>query len=193
MTTKYNPLHSGAFLLRQVAEKRLTADELTKHQKKLCAIYLIHEEKHTQIQIAEILHVHRNTVHDWVKRFKSQAARMFDGEIDQRTVAVELKQLASIAISSLMRDNKYKDAWTVKKELIESLQTLGFIPKEPIRLEGSLRLSLREVIELAIGSGKAADIAADDSGKNGSQEISPSHQNGNGSISNRSHPSLEGP
>ena len=192
MSKIISPLQSGAFLLRQLSEKRLIPKDLTSHQRILCIQYMWREQKWTQSEMGEILGVHQTAVSRVVIRLRQHSAHMLDA-IDQRAVAVELINCAEAVCSKLMRAGKEDAAWKVRKELVESLQTLGFISKEPIRLEGSLKLSLREVIELANTTGKAADIAADDSGKNGSQEISPSHQNGNGSISNRSHPSLEGP
>ena len=193
MSKQHSPLQSGAFLLRQVSEKRITAEQLTHHQRVLCIQYMLHEKKWTQMEISEVVGVARNTVSRTAIRLRKHAEMALD-VIDQRSVAVDLIEHAEIVCSHLMREGKKRDAWAVKKELVESLQTLGFISKEPIRFEGNMKLSLREVIELAQGSGKAADTAAENSGTQRLPERGPQDpiQNGNGPISNGAHSSVEG-
>ena len=193
MSSERSPLQSGTFLLRQISEKRITAEQLTQHQRVLCIQYMLHEAKWTQMEIAEIVGVHRTTVARTAIRLREHAAMALD-VIDQRSVALDLIQHAEVVCAHLMREGKKRDAWAVKKELVESLQTLGFISKEPIRFEGNIKLSLREVIELAHGSGKAADIAAENSGIEELPERiqEDPNKNGSGFNSNGAHSSVEG-
>lgn len=199
MSLSCSPLQSGAFIYRQLQEKRMVAKELTNHQRVLCVQYMLHEKKWTRLEIADVLSIHRHTVSSIERRLLHHAATALD-MIDQRSVAIGLVNTAEVACARLMRAGNDAAAWKIEKELIEMLQTLGFISKEPIRIEGNLRLTLREVIELANGTGKAADSAAENAGN---AEIAPGEvsepgtnghsTNGYTHNQNGSHPSVEDP
>lgn len=185
MSKSISPLQSGAFLLRQISEKRLTAAELTNHQRVLCVQYMLHEQKWTQMEIAEIVGVHRHTVMNIKHRLRKHAVMSLD-VIDQRSVAIGLIETAEVACARLMLARDEAAAWKIQKELVEMLQTLGFIGREPIRFEG--KLTLKELMELVHKPGNAADVAAEEPGK---LEPGDPRTGSNGFHQNGSHPSLE--
>ena len=148
-------------ILRGIAERTVDPDKISVDDRRLCVQYMLHERKWTQMEISEILHVNPATITRDKQLLLSQNAWMLT-EIDNRNFALELIHTAAIASASLFRKKHPYEAWKVEKELVESLQSLGYISKEPIKLEG--QLSLLEVLKLSVRSPEGST----DDGGNGS-------------------------
>ena len=133
-------------ILRGIAEKTVDPEMLSIENRRLCVQYMLHEKKWTQMEIAEILHVDRVTVtRDKQAIYKLNEHMLND--VDNRKFALDLIHTAQMASARLFRKGKEREAWQVEKELVESLQTLGYVSKEPEKIEG--RLTLLEILKLA--------------------------------------------
>ena len=75
--------------------------------------------------------MHPVTVRRDIQRIKEQNSWMLDN-IDERKVVLDLIQTAEVASARLMKNGRIKDAWTVNKELVETLLELGYLKsKQP--------------------------------------------------------------
>lgn len=112
----------------------------------MCIRFLLQEKKHTPYEIASILKTSDSTVYRTRDLIQKQNMWMLD-EIDERKFALEIIQTAIAASARLFRQGKNREAWTVEKEAIDVLQSLGFLKKQPLEFKGSL--TLQEILKLA--------------------------------------------
>lgn len=68
-------------------------------------------------------------------------------EIDERQEVVRIMQTADLAVSTLFRAGHVRDAWTVRREAITVLQSLGYLKRTPIEFKGEV--SVQEILKLA--------------------------------------------
>lgn len=146
MALYQKPLQSGARLLELISEQKISPEQLTPHQRRLITRCMLHDKKWTQTEIAETLQVHRITISRYVAKIREQDSWMLD-DIDVRKIAIGMIQDAEFASTRLFRSEKYKEAWTVKKELVELLQNLGYVRSEPAQINGFV--ALQEIFKLA--------------------------------------------
>ena len=147
MAEKFGPLQSATFLLKSISNKQLEPSQLTPHQRRLCVRYLLHDMKHTCVEISEILKVHPVTVRKDKQKILKQDTWVLDDLCEIKNVAASAVGVAERAITNLFKQNKNKDAWVVKRELIEMLQSLGYIERKPMELNANL--TLLEMLKLA--------------------------------------------
>lgn len=139
-------------MLGQISRKLLDPKDLTAHQKRICTRFLLQDRKHTQHEIASILKVDDSWVSRAKIRIQNEGAWVLDF-IDERRIATEIIQTADVATARLFRAGKDKEAWTVRKEAVEVLQTLGYVKKKPVEVDLKGLRTLQEILQLAHGSG----------------------------------------
>lgn len=121
---------------------------LDKSARQMCIEVLI-GEGHTYTQLAQLLKRSEKTIARDMQEIRQKNALSPSVEFAKETVG-ELVTKARIHASYLMRLARDKDspptskaaaeflAWRVKKELIEKLQTLGFLPLKPQEVLGDI-------------------------------------------------------
>lgn len=129
---------------------------LDKETRRECVVVLV-GEGYTNPQIAQIMKRSEKTISRDLKDIRNKNALYPSVEFARETVG-ELITKARIHASYLMRIAREKDApassragaeylaWKVTKELIEKLQTLGYLPLKPQEITGELyhRLAVEE-------------------------------------------------
>ena len=107
---------------------------------------------YTQQEVGAIVGIHETTVHRMWKKIKDQNTYLLD-EIDERSVATDLINIASVASAKLFRKGKEEKAWAVQRECVEALQALGFISKKPIEVKFQGEMTLAEILKIAADPG----------------------------------------
>jgi hypothetical protein len=126
-------------ILKGIAEKTINPETLSIDQRRLCVQYMLHEKKWTQLEISEIMHTCRKTVQN-DKEAILETNMVMLLRLDNRKWALELIHTAAMASARLFRKGREREAWQVEKECVEMMQTLGFVGKEPEKMEGTLKL-----------------------------------------------------
>jgi len=85
-------------------------------------------EGYTQDEIAEIFRISRQTVSRDEKVNRRRAAGEVD-EIDVKSSAGRLMGLAEHLTAKALREKDYALAWRIQRELVQDLQSLGYLPK----------------------------------------------------------------
>ena len=152
---------SAPFFLEKIAKKEIDPKSLTTHQRRVCVRFLLMEGKHAQYEIAAILKCDPAVITRDKRRIQHQNSWMLD-ELDERRIAVNLIQVAEIASARLFRQNKSHEAWKVQRELMESLQSLGYVKKKPVEFEG--KVSLQEILKLATNPNWETEFIRADNG-----------------------------
>jgi len=140
------PSQSAIFILQQLQSKAINAKKLKPRQRALCVRYLTAEMKYSQQDIAGLIGITRETVSRIQKGNREQDSWMLT-ETDEREIAVDLIQKADALFTMLVKQGRYKDAWNVLREKIETLQSMGFYSKVPLKIEG--QMTLMEIIKNA--------------------------------------------
>lgn len=148
MAALQKPLSSAVYFLKLIAEKKISPKVLTAHQRRICIRHLLLDGSYTQVEIASILEVHEASVSRDKRRIQEQNGWILDN-LDDRRIAVDLITTAERAVARLTKAGRHKDAWTVAKELVEKLQSLGYVKQRPIQFQG--KLTLEEMLRLASG------------------------------------------
>ena len=143
-----NPYQSGPHLLKLISEQKLEPKQLTTHQRRICVRFLLQQGSYTQFEIAQILHIPEVYVYRDKKKIQEQNQWMLD-DLDERRIAVDIIQTAERSIARLSKASKQKEAWTVAREMVEVLQTLGYLKRAPIEFKG--QVTLEEILKLAAG------------------------------------------
>lgn len=132
-------------MLKQIQEGQLDSATLSDDKRRVCVKYLMFEQA-SVARMAEMLKVSVATIKRDRKKIREDNG--IEGlVIDEQDLVHDLIETAENAVQKLTAQGKHRDAWAVKKELIEMLQTLGYINKEPISIEGNL--NFLEVLALA--------------------------------------------
>lgn len=150
MSLTQSPLQSATTILKLLASKSLTKEQLNKHQRRICVRYMLHEGKWTQQEMAEILGAHRTQIARDKAKIKEQDAMALDG-IDERSFALDIIKLNEIAVARLLRKGKEFEAVIVQDKCLKSLQSLGYLERKPIEVKG--HLTLLEVLNFASRNG----------------------------------------
>ena len=169
-----NGLRFATQILKKIQQQEIDASTLTTEQRRLCVHYMLHEESWTKVEMAEILMVSRQTIHDDIRVIDKDEniARVLINECEVVNLMI---RTAGLAITRLMRKGDEANAWKVRKELVEKLQTLGYVRKVETKIALSGQVSLLEVLELDNEFG--ADPLSAFGGNNGHQYP---HAGGNG-------------
>lgn len=145
MSGKQKPLSTAVFLLQCIKDGKIKKEQLTKRQRLICAMYLLAEQKWTHQEIGNIIGVHYVTVGRYAQEIR-RVNKFILNDIEEHSWAVGLIQTAETAAANLFRAGRQRDAWAVKKELTETLQSLGFLKRKPIEIEG--KMSFKALMEM---------------------------------------------
>jgi predicted DNA-binding protein (UPF0251 family) len=116
-------------ILKRIREGLLDPKEISISDRRVCAAYL-RLEGYTQEEIAQIFKVHRQTIIRDEKANRQEAAKLVD-EIDVKSITGDLIISASHLAAKALREKDYGLAWRIKTELIDKLQSLGYLPHSP--------------------------------------------------------------
>lgn len=167
---KVTPL--GIAMLAQIQAGSLDPKTLTKDKRQLCVRFLMHEGKYSSYEMATILDVDRSTIMRDRKEIRNENA-LAQLVIDEADIAIEMIEAAEFAATKLIGQKKYKDAWTVRKECLEKLQSMGYVKKVEEKLNIKGKLDLLSVLNAA----REMDPESPD---NGEELLLNGHSNGNG-------------
>ena len=145
MSRYHKPLADAVFLLKKLQQGTMPKEELTVRQRYICAAYLMAEEKYTHQEIADMLGVHRVTIHKYSQKMHRNASFMLDS-LDERSIATMLIQKAQTASARLFRKGRETDALDIQFRLVDKLQSLGFLKKKPLEIEG--KVSFKALMEI---------------------------------------------
>lgn len=146
MSRYVKPLADAVFILKLLSNGKMEKKSLTSRQRYICAVYLMYEQKYTHQEIANILGLHRVTVHQYSQRMHRDEAFSLD-TLTARMVAISAIQKAEVASARLFRKGEEKDAVELYFKLIDKLQSLGFLPKKPLEIEGKMSfVKLMEIV-----------------------------------------------
>lgn len=137
---------SAVFLLQQIQSGAIDPTKMKTRQREICVRHLLLEYKYSHQEIAQIVGSVRETITRMKARILEQDGWMLS-KIDERKIAVDMIQKAEMCFTRLVKKEKYKEAWNIEKEKIESLQSLGYLTRTPIEVEG--RLTLLEILKRA--------------------------------------------
>lgn len=117
-------------IITKIQNKTFDPDELSDIHRRLCVRFLMYQtaKAYTLFEIAELFQVSRATVIRDKKIIRTEGA-MAQLVLDESEIAIELKESAEKYATLLEKNGKYKDAWTVLKENMEMMQSLGYIKK----------------------------------------------------------------
>ena len=135
-------------IINRIQNNLVDAANLTMEQRRICVRFLIHDRKLTQLEIAELLKVSRQTIWEDRKAIDSEefgASLM----IDEIAFIRDLISSGEIAIARLFRKGKEKEAFEVQDKLIDRLQSLGYIKRVPQEHNFTGQISLLEVLGIA--------------------------------------------
>lgn len=130
-------------IIEAIQIKSLDPYSLKRNQRLQVVVFLRNEGK-TQFEIARFLGVCDKTIWLDCREIKRNAAQLVD-EISLKQVAGDLIREAEVLVTKAKKKEDYKLAWQIKCELIDKLQSLGFIYKAPDKLEHEGK-SFRQII-----------------------------------------------
>lgn len=124
---------------------------------------MIQQQSYTVIEMATLLKVDRGTIYNYKKKLYQEDA-LSQLIIDESTMALEMIDTAQHASAKLMSQKKYKDAWTVRKECIEMLQSLGYVKRveQKLNVKGSIDLLAILNVEADLRIKESPDNGEDD-------------------------------
>lgn len=160
---KVSPLAVG--FLQQIQLGALDPTTLKTEQRQLVVRFMMHAHSYTLYEMAEILKVNRNTIIRDKKQIR-ESNEMASLVIDEGQMAIEIIEAAEHAASKLTSQKKYKDAWTVRKECIETLQNMGYIKKVEQKLNIRGQIDILQILnaELQIREGDSPGKGDEDAG-----------------------------
>ena len=133
-------------LLQEIQSKSRQASSLTEEQRRICLRYLMSLDKYENREMAEILDIGEATLYRDKRKIKQDV--LFDTiMIDEADFARDIIECADNIFIRLTLQKKHRDAWTVKKECAELLQSMGYIKKIQPDLNIKGQISLKEVFE----------------------------------------------
>lgn len=157
-------------MLQEIQAQRLDPKSLSDDKRRLCVRALLHQQSYTVYEIAELMGVHRMTITRDKKKIRDEDA-LGQLVIDESVIAQDMLDAAELHAARLTKAGKHKDAWTVRKECVELLQSLGYVKKvaQGISLKGTV--SLLEVLEVdrltsESDESNGIDLGPDDAGGN---------------------------
>lgn len=178
LSKKIRPL--AIALLSDIQAGVIDPKELTTEKKTLCVQFMILQQSYTVIEMATLLQVDRSTIYNYKKKLYQENA-ISQLVIDESTIALELIETAQHSSAKLMSEKKYKDAWTVRKECLEMLQTMGYVKKveQKLNVKGQIDILsiLNADLELREQSEESPENDGDENGTNG-------HSHGSGANGN---------
>jgi hypothetical protein len=93
--------------------------------------------KYHQREIAEFMDLSQGRIYQVARDLEKYTVHLID-EIDVKKVASSAKTVAERVKVELAKQNDWAGVWRVEKELVELLQSMGFVREVPKKLEVSL-------------------------------------------------------
>ena len=135
-------------LLQRIKSGEIDAAQISEEQRRVCVEYFKHAGIYTNYEMADILKVSEKTIlRDKKKITEANILEAF--MIDEAEVAFETNEKADHYIARLVKNGRYEKAWTIHKERVELLQSMGFLKKVQPDLNIKGQISLKEVFENA--------------------------------------------
>lgn len=129
-------------LYQAIQQKRLGPYTLDRKDRLQIVAFLRNDGNSPQ-EIANFLGLCDKTIYRDIRDIKRNAAQLVD-EISVRRVAGELIREAEILISKTKKAKDYKLTWQIRCDLIDKLQSMGFVYKVPDKLEHSGQIKAAE-------------------------------------------------
>ena len=130
---------TATHLLTRIGKREVSPKLLNQGQRWLCIRFLLNEQKHTSNEIAEIMQVHVTTVWRHRRQMLREHVHLLN-DLDERNMAIKLIVTAETASSRLFRKGKEWQAFDVIRNLVKSLQELGYLHRAPIEIEGKMTI-----------------------------------------------------
>lgn len=132
--------NNAIILLKKINENTLAPSALSKYQRGLCVQHLSFEGW-TQVEIGALLGVSRQVVIRDLKRIEREWYGYVDEYKHLNIVVGKLIATARRLICKAIRERDYSLAWKIECDLIDKLQSLGYVHKEPAKLnvEGRIK------------------------------------------------------
>jgi hypothetical protein len=108
-------------------------EKLTKTEEKFICLYL-DSQGVPRYEIADIINRCTDTVSARINQAKEEIGSAIT-EKDLNYWIGDLKESATTVIRKLLQIKDYKEAWKVKKELFEKLQSIGLIPEKAKQIQ----------------------------------------------------------
>lgn len=131
-----NVTEKGAILLIELITRKAFNPHSLTRKDRLQLVAFLRQEGKSQYEIARFLGFCDKTIWRDCRDIKRNAAQLVD-EISLRQVTGDLIKEADILINKAKKKEDYKLAWQIKVDLIDKLQSLGFVYKAPDKLEHS--------------------------------------------------------
>lgn len=124
-------------ILNNIISGSIKAEEISQDHRQLCVRHMMHLGTYTIYEMTTLLKVSRATIIRDRKTIRegNETAQV---AINEEQIADELLEAADYAIAKLNKQGKHKDAWTVRKECVEMMQSMGYIKKAAVNLNVSL-------------------------------------------------------
>ena len=128
-------------ILLKIQNKVLNPEELTAEQRRVCVRFLIQDRKMTKLEMAEVLHVSRETIYQDKKALEKNDSGV-SLMIDEIEIVNDLVSIAECAVWRLFRKGKEKDAFDVYDKFVDRLQSLGYVKRvaQEFNLKGQISL-----------------------------------------------------
>lgn len=118
-------------ILTNLKDGLVTTKQLTMHEKKAVVFFLFEIGKHHNYEIAEKVGYSPSRIKQLKVEYKKRLIPLIN-EIDVKTLAAETINIANRVKVELRNKGRWDKVWQVQKELVASLQELGYIHKAPI-------------------------------------------------------------
>ncbi len=142
-------------IVNRLKEKELSGKDLPINVRQEIVNILRHE--HTQAEMAFILSVNDSTIVRDVKVLKKAAAKNFGLDITE--LAADLQRTASFLKGKAIKAKDYKLAWQIERELIEAMQNLGYVYREPTEIKTEVEAGPELIKLLGQGDGNGRTFA----------------------------------
>lgn len=175
MSKKVLPL--AVALLNNIQSGEIDPKELSTEKKILCAQFMIQLQSYTVVEMANILQVDRTTIYNYKKKMYQEDA-LSQLVIDESVIALEMIETAQHVSAKLMSEKKYKDSWTVKRECIDMLQSLGYVKRveQKLNVRGSIDLLAILNVEYDLREKESPDNGDENDGSNGNGNSGTDHE-----------------
>lgn len=129
------PLDQAPEIIKKIQDGSLHPKSITDQQRRICVRFLLHVKDYEQNDVAGLLKISPSTVTRDKKKLVQEDAWILS-EMDDRTLAVQMIQTADKAAARLFRKGREREAWTVLRECVELLQSLGHVKKQATEIKG---------------------------------------------------------
>jgi len=148
---------SAATIFRYIKNKKISLKDLSVSDKRNIAFFLFEQGKHHAPEIADYLGYSVSRINQLKAEYKKKLTHLVD-ELDVKKLAADTIMVASRSKIELNKQGRWDKAWQVQKELVASLQELGYIHKAPIEHKVTLQQEAIEFYRL-LGINKEVNFA----------------------------------